>query len=316
MTPSISKIREALSFIPPDLPRLEWVRIGMAVKSELGDEGFDLWDTWSRGAESYQIASAKSTWKSIKASGGIGIGTLFHEAALNGWHDSDKHQEPSPQEIEARQRAKAAREVQALAEQRRIAAGHKRAAARAGEVIKGCKPGTHNYLRSKQLPDAIGLVNAENELVVPMRSLDTNELVGAQVIRWLMEPREWEKKMLPGMRAKGAVLRLGPRQSGECWLVEGYATGLSVEAALRRLSVKASVLVCFSAHNLVHVASGVSGRRFVFADHDASSAGQRAAKDTGLPFCMSPVLGEDANDMHARAGLMAVSKLMMEARHM
>lgn len=316
MTPSINKIREAISFIPPDLPRPDWVRIGMAVKSELGDEGFDLWNEWSRGAESYKAASAKATWRSIKASGGIGIGTLFHEAGASGWRDNDQHQEPSTQEIEARRRAKAEREATAIAEQRRIAAGHKRAATRAAELIRACKPAPHNYLRSKQLPEALGLVNADNELLVPMRDIETNELVGAQIIRWLMESREWEKKMLPGMRAKSAVLRLGPLLSREHWLVEGYATGLSVEAALRRLSVKATVLVCFSAHNLTYIATKVSGRRFVFADHDSSGAGQRAAIDTGLPFCMSPVTGEDANDMHARAGLMALSKLIMEVRRM
>jgi putative DNA primase/helicase len=190
----------------------------------------------------------------------------------------------------------------------------RRAAVSAQELIKRCKPMPHNYLRSKQLPDVMGLVNEENHLIVPMRDLETNALHGAQVIRWLMEERQWEKKMLPGMKAKGAVLRLGSVKTGETWLCEGYATALSIEAALRRLNANASVLVCFSANNLMQVAPMVKGRRFVYADHDKSGTGQRAAEDTGLPFCMSDVEGNDANDDHSQFGLMAVCKKIMEAR--
>jgi phage/plasmid primase-like uncharacterized protein len=202
------------------------------------------------------------------------------------------------------------------AEEQEREKGYRRAALNAEHIIKRCKPLTHNYLRSKQLPDVLGLVNEEGELFVPMRNLETNALQGGQVIKWLMEEREWQKKMLPGMRAKGAVLRLGSRHSGETWLCEGYATGLSIEAALRRLSLNASVLICFSDRNMVHVAPMVKGRKFVFADHDKSGAGQRAANDTALPFCMSPVEGEDANDLHARAGILTVCGLMMETRRM
>ena len=52
----------------------------------------------------------------------------------------------------------------------------------------------------------------------------------------------------------------------------------------------------------------------MFADNDESLTGERAAQVTGLPYCMSPVVGEDANDMHARAGLLAVAKTIMNMR--
>lgn len=192
--------------------------------------------------------------------------------------------------------------------------GYRRAAANAAKLIAACKPAEHNYLRSKQLPSVLGLVNDELELIVPMRNAINNELVGAQTIKWLMDERVWQKKMTYGMRAKGAVFRLGPKQAPETWLVEGYATGLTVEAALRQLRINASVLICFSANNLTHVASAVTGRKFVFADHDKSGTGEAAAKQTGLPYCMSPVEGEDANDLFDRAGLLALCKFIMEAR--
>ncbi len=210
-------------------------------------------------------------------------------------------------------------EKRAWAERRRMETERRkdlqrRAARTAQEQINRCKPSTHNYLRSKQLPDVLGLVNAEQELLVPMRDLATNALHGAQVIRWLMDSREWEKKMTYGMRAKGAVFRIGSKQASETWLVEGYATGLTLEATLRRLSLPASVVVCFSANNLTHVAPMIKGRAFVFADHDKSGTGEAAAKATGLPYCMSPIEGEDCNDMFVRAGALAVCKLVMEAR--
>jgi phage/plasmid primase-like uncharacterized protein len=49
------------------------------------------------------------------------------------------------------------------------------------------------------------------------------------------------------------VFFIGPIRCSERWLVEGYATGLSVRAALRELHREAQVVVCFSAFNLAHV---------------------------------------------------------------
>lgn len=310
---STSKIREAISFIS-SVDRETWVRIGMAVKSELGEEGFDIWDSWSREADSYKELAARSVWKSIKGAGKIGIGTLFHEAIANGWSDNDKHAEPSAQEMEARRKARAEREAQAVREERKRLADNKKAADKAAGLIKSCKPQEHNYLRSKQLPHVMGLVTEDLQLVIPMRNVETNELQGAQVIKWLMNERQWEKKFLYGQKSKGAVFRLGSPLARESWLCEGYATGLSIEAALRQLSLQANVLVCFSAENMAHVASMIKGKKYTFADHDESGTGQAKAKQIGAPYCMSPVLGEDANDMHARAGLFALCQLMMETR--
>lgn len=194
-------------------------------------------------------------------------------------------------------------------------ADHQRAARRAAELIRTTTPGPHDYLFRKGLPDAQGLVLPDGALLVPMRSIDRNELVGAQIISLLPDELRWQKKMLPGMRAKGAVLRLGPKSAAETIFCEGYATGLSIELAARQMRLNAAVLVCFSDSNMMHVAGLLkSGRRFVFADNDKSGAGERAAKATGLAYCMSPVEGEDANDLHARVGLVAVCGLLQSIR--
>lgn len=191
---------------------------------------------------------------------------------------------------------------------------YQRAAQRAAVLLRCAKPSEHNYLHRKGFPEAQGFVTADGALLIPMRNLTTNNVQGVQVIRWDEETRSFTKKMSPGMRAKGAVFRMGDKTAPETILCEGYATGLSIVAALRSVGLRASVLVCFSAHNLEFIAPQIKGRAFVFADHDASGTGEKSAKATGLPYCMSPVMGEDANDLHARAGLFAVCQLLMSVR--
>ena len=196
----------------------------------------------------------------------------------------------------------------------RVAEDHRRAATRAEKLILSTKPSTHNYLARKGFPDLKGMVDDAGDLVIPMRHLESNALVGAQLVHWHEQERRWVKKMLTGMRAKGAVLRLGERSASETFLVEGYATGLSVVDALRSMGSRAAVVICFSANNIEHVSRRVQGRAFVFADHDKSGVGEAAAKATGLPYCMSPIEGEDANDLHMRSGLVAVCQLLMKVK--
>jgi putative DNA primase/helicase len=200
------------------------------------------------------------------------------------------------------------------AAQQRQAEGWGRAAMQAGLMLRDIELKNHDYLQYKGLKDSLGLVTVQNELLIPMRNFQDNALQGVQVVRWLPEDRIYEKKMLPGMRAKACSLRLGPKTAMETFLCEGYATGLSIDLAARLMRLNAAVLICFSDSNMVHIASMVKGRAFVCADNDKSGAGQRAAEKTNLPYCMSPVLGEDFNDLHARAGLMTAAQLLMKVR--
>ena len=213
-------------------------------------------------------------------------------------------------------------EKRAMALQRQTASAEierkrENAALQAAMLLRTTVPGPHDYLIRKGLRDTQGLCLPDGGLLVPMRNLSTNDLQGAQIIRWLPEEMRWEKKMVHGMRAKGAVLRLGPKAARETFLCEGYATDLSIEIAARQMRLSVDVLICFSDSNLVHVAELLTASktpRYVFADNDKSGAGERAAKESGLPYCMSEVVGEDANDTHVRAGVMAVACLLMKAR--
>lgn len=202
--------------------------------------------------------------------------------------------------------------AQVAQHEQRMRDGWGRAAAVAADMLRTTKAGEHNYLHIKGHGDQRGLVLPDGALMVPMRHWRTNALVGAQIVRWLPEESRYEKKMLPGMRAKGTVLRLGSAQAPRAWLVEGYATGLSVEAAVRLLRLTDAVVICFSAGNLINVAGQLGGQVLVCADNDASGAGERAAVATGKPFVMSSVVGEDANDMHQRAGVFKLAALLMD----
>ncbi|SFH60653.1 Toprim domain-containing protein [Nitrosospira sp. Nsp14] len=79
-----SDIEAALRFIPAD-DRNVWIRCGMAVKAELGEAGFDIWDEWSATSDKYRARETAAAWKSFKTAGEIGIGTLFYIAQQYGY---------------------------------------------------------------------------------------------------------------------------------------------------------------------------------------------------------------------------------------
>lgn len=171
----------------------------------------------------------------------------------------------------------------------------------------------HDYLKKKKHGTELGFVR-EGKLLIPMRNVLTNRLQGYQAISWDVPSQKFEKKMLHGMKAKGGVFVFGDIKSDEKWLVEGYATGLSVKAALQSAALTASVVVCFSARNLVQVAQSIGGTRFIFADNDESRTGENCALETELPYAMADQVGWDANDMFCNLGVMDVVKKIIDCR--
>ncbi len=57
----INRARDALHAIPPDLPRPEWVKAGMAAHA--AGLSFDDFDSWSALADCYEAAAARDTWR-------------------------------------------------------------------------------------------------------------------------------------------------------------------------------------------------------------------------------------------------------------
>jgi phage/plasmid primase-like uncharacterized protein len=154
----------------------------------------------------------------------------------------------------------------------------------------------HPYLTDKGFPDELGIVlKIEDKpvLLIPMRN--GKSLVGLQQI-W----PDGTKKFLYGQRTAGATFTFDNK--GINIVCEGYATALSVRAALRQLKRRYTIHVCFSAGNMVRVADGLEPG-LVIADNDESGTGQEAAASIGWPTWMSDRVGEDANDYHQRVGL-------------
>jgi putative DNA primase/helicase len=173
--------------------------------------------------------------------------------------------------------------------------------------IAQAKAETHPYLDRKGFPKMLGLVH-EGLLLVPAR-ID-NRVVSLQEIA-----DDGTKRFLPGGRMSGASfsIGLGPREI----LCEGYATGLSIKAALGALCLPARVTCCFSASNMATVAER-SRNAVVVADHDKPvpqfgglGTGEHYARRAGLPWAMPPGEGMDANDLQLSAGLPALQTLLL-----
>ena len=194
-------------------------------------------------------------------------------------------------------------------------------------------PCAHPYLVAKGFPEQGGLV-LDGNLLMPMRHYQAYERV--QSVQ--MIGPDGSKKFLPGGRASEAVYKIG--KGAERYYCEGYATALSVMAVLKRLyrDQHCEVWVCFSAGNIPKVAES-RRRSMVIADHDwwrcpkkecrakwdyeskrcpscgssgvTEPAGEKHAKQTGLPYWMPPEPGTDANDFALEHG---IGRLAVELR--
>lgn len=90
-TCSIKEIREALGFIKStgNLDYNTYLNIGMALKDQLEDEGFDLWYNWASKADNFNEKDTIARWKGLKGTG-VTIKTLFHMAIKNGFEFREK----------------------------------------------------------------------------------------------------------------------------------------------------------------------------------------------------------------------------------
>lgn len=177
-----------------------------------------------------------------------------------------------------------------------------RAAVKAQKILDECVNAPHPYLTRKGFPDEASKVWTIHDpkkteptrlLVIPMRR-DGN-LVGAQLI-----DEQGTKKFLYGQITKGATLDM--KAKGVTLLCEGYATALSVKAAMTAIKLPYTIRVCFSASNLEEVARSLTDF-IIIADNDANGVGERAARNANKPYWISPTIGEDFNDYHLRCGL-------------
>ncbi|HEY9269584.1 PriCT-2 domain-containing protein, partial [Achromobacter sp.] len=103
----LERERDAFFHMSPDCPRAEWVRKGQAAHA--AGLSFEDFDAWSAGGKTYDARAARDTWRSFRADGGIGPGTLFYMAKAEGWRpDPNAPRPPPPTAAELAKRAAAA----------------------------------------------------------------------------------------------------------------------------------------------------------------------------------------------------------------
>lgn len=218
------------------------------------------------------------------------------QTSVSVWQEEGGCTRPDPAEMQRR-----AKEAQA-----QIARGQRDAAKRAEWILSQSELATHPYLKAKGFPDELGHVwekDGARLLIVPM--MVGPDLVGCQLI-----DESGDKRFLTGQRTKGAAFVI--QNKGPVVLCEGYATGLSIRAALNAIRAKYTLFICFSANNLVHLASELPAG-LVVADNDQSGTGERSAKETGWPYFMPPEVDQDFNDFHAATSLFRCSQALRSA---
>lgn len=323
------EIAEALSYIDAGCDRETWVRMAMAVKSELGDGGFTVWNDWSRQSDKYNSKDARDTWKSVKRHGGIGIGTLIGEAQLFGFSLNDNERTPiSAEEIQARKKR---REEEERKEQQLRAERIAQAAAQANTIWESAtemEDDEHPYLKRK-LVKSFGLRigrfrNQDGALLVPIRNID-GQITSLQAIFQNENPQLGrDRDYLPGGQKRGCFHVIGNKPTGANPVIvicEGYSTGASIHMATGYC-----VVVAFDAGNVPTVAKLMRqqfGRATIVVAADNDQWHEDGKQNDGVHYARQASITTggllavpkftrlsdkptDFNDLHVLEGLNAV----------
>ena len=179
------------------------------------------------------------------------------------------------------------------------------AAKRAVVLLATSEQRSHAYLSRKGFPDLLAPCVADGSvLLVTMWK-------GGKVVNLQRISEAGEKRFLPGGEVSGTTHTIGG--IGTPILCEGFATSLSVAAAIKASKMRAHTVCCFSADNLIKVAAGFKDARVVCDNDDLKTGtGEKAAKATGQRYFMPDVPGHDFNDFARAAGLFAASQRVRE----
>ncbi|GAB4112414.1 MAG: hypothetical protein Fur0019_18900 [Tibeticola sp.] len=315
---ALARARDALHAISPDVPREDWIRVGMAAQA--AGLPFEVFDAWSSTGATYKARSAAEAWRSFKPDGGIGAGTLFALARKAGWQEGAKangadHHHRSPGKPNPRPAAQAG-------------AARRRQGASAIEVWAGCEPATddHPYIKAKNgirnglrvVPGSDSLriagMSVAGWLVVPVLPLDSDHPVSLQFIP---PPGEGRKLNLPGARMDGTFVVGDLQPRGTAYIVEGIGQAWACWRATGDAAV-----VAFGAGRMREVARELRDRdpaaRLVLVP-DAGQEGRAwaIAAEVGALVAAMPDGSEpnfDANDYAKAEGHDALEVLLTDAK--
>lgn len=89
----IDDIEHMLTYLDPNMPHDEWVKVGMAVHrgTDGSNAGFAAWDAWSSGGDTYDAGQMAGRWHSFgkRVSSSVTIATLVGMAQRAGWVQRD-----------------------------------------------------------------------------------------------------------------------------------------------------------------------------------------------------------------------------------
>lgn len=169
-------------------------------------------------------------------------------------------------------------------------------------ILSQCRNDTSAYLASKGFPDmCFNMLHEQDKdplLCVPMRI--NGSLSGLQVIT-----PDGRKKFIYGTNASLATFDIG--SGNNVFLVEGLASGLSMQKIAATLKVPYKIRVTFSAGNMAKVAK-LHDNCILIADNDVSGTGERVAIESGKRYYMPSVVGQDVNDEFNQSGYFSASQ--------
>ncbi len=257
-----------LTFISANIAREEWVKVLMGIKSEFGEGGKSVAMEWSATASNYSLKGFNSTWKSIKAGGGVTIASLVLEAVNNGYKfapisKDEKKRLNAEHKARAKQRKREA-EQEAIKREK----GYQTAKTRANEIIErsGYANAVHPYYFKKGISEDVkGLPSVfmnGTALIIPVmrfnsgfkpnnwNQYDTKVMFEVSSLQFIEQ--DGSKLFLKGGQLKGGFYPV--RFDGyihEIIICEGYATAVTLAVHYAQLS---EVVCAFNAGNLKHVA--------------------------------------------------------------
>lgn len=322
MLSDTDRASDALYAIPPDLPRDEWVRAGMAAQSAGLD--FDAFNDWSAQAGNYDERDARDTWRSFKPGKGVGPGTLYKMAAESGWRmGADKPQRQAPAKATTRPAEPPRKPAPGMG---------------AADVWARCKPAdnSHAYIVDKRAAgvplDALRVVPAGDTLTIqgermagalvvpvtrPDGTLSSLQFIAPPDVAARLKARGKPSKLnLPGCTVQGwhAVGEMVP--GGVAYIVEGIGQAWACWQA-----TGAAAVVCFGAGNMRRVAGELRqqdprARLVLVPDVGKEQDAAKIAADVGAAVAAMPEgwpKNSDVNDLGQRDGLDVLAMLLEAA---
>ncbi|MEX3634563.1 PriCT-2 domain-containing protein [Paraburkholderia sp. BR14320] len=304
------RARAALAVIPAD-DYETWVDMAFALKHGFGDEGFEIWDAWSRTAANYNERAARTTWRSVSASGGKTLATLFWQARQHGF-DLKRTAYPdrltavlaqSPEVLAQRAREEAQRQARHATVAREAVSIWQWARPVGPEhpylVRKHLEPmGTLRELDALELHALLGYMPASEEEPLTGRVLIVPVWNGPISTLELIDEHGRKSSLAGGVKRGGYWMTeptlVSPSESSRILVAEGMATALSASRATGWSAVAA-----LSSGNLSLVATHLRERYpdadlIVLGELGSGEAQARQAAEAGQADVAWPVFAADA----------------------